>query len=82
LIIASFTGCKQNDTESIGELKKINRRLEDEILIVKETERISREIYRRTIKYTQTSLDNRQVFWGKDSINTFLLYEPASNLSI
>jgi hypothetical protein len=79
LVIASFAGCKQDDSESIAELKEINRRLEGELYIVKETGRISREIYRRTIKYSHTSLDNRQVFFGKDSVKIFLLNELALN---
>ncbi|MDR0699295.1 MAG: hypothetical protein LBG28_08790 [Tannerella sp.] len=77
LIIASFTGCKQKDTESIAELKEINRRLENESNAAKEAERIEREIYRRTIKYSQTPFDDSQVFWGKDSVNIFSLKELA-----
>jgi hypothetical protein len=79
LIAASFGSCNQQDTDSIAKLKEINRRLEDEFYTVREAERISLEIYRRTIKYSQTSLDNKQVFWGKDSINTFPLYKLALN---
>jgi hypothetical protein len=77
LIIAFFAGCKQDDSESIAELKEINRRLEGDLHIVKETGRISREIYRRTIKYSQTTLDNRQIFFGKDSVKIYSLNELA-----
>jgi hypothetical protein len=79
LIAASFSGCNQQDMDSIAKLKEINRRLEDEFYTVREAERISLEIYRRTLKYSQTFLDNKQVFWGKDSINTFPLRDLTLN---
>ncbi|MDR0573688.1 MAG: hypothetical protein LBG96_06590 [Tannerella sp.] len=77
LITASFAGCRQKDADDIAKLKELNQRLEDEFYNVREAERISLEIYRRTLEYSRTSIDDKPVFFGKDTVNTFSLDELA-----
>ncbi|GHT07526.1 hypothetical protein FACS189426_01100 [Bacteroidia bacterium] len=65
------------DKETASRLATLNLRLDSELFTARETEHISAEIYRRTVRYSQTPLENAIVYWGGDTLQTQLLSEIA-----
>lgn len=78
LLIISCTEKKQREANDIVSLKKTCKQLENELFIIKENEIINQEIFQRNIKYSDMSIDNTLVYWGRDSSNCISLSQIAS----
>ena len=78
LFLRIITSCTYTTSNEVNELNKINQKLTEELFFQNEHKRISQEIFRRTIMYCNTSIDNTKVYWGRDSLNTFDLSQVTS----
>jgi hypothetical protein len=73
----ALSSCAESSKEEINRLTKANQQLNDDLSIVTQTERINQEIFRRTVKYSEMSIENKKVYWGKDSLKTYSLKDLA-----
>ena len=77
-VLIITTSCTNRMSNEVNELSKINKKLTEELFFKNEEMVIYKEIFRRTIKYGNISIDNTKVFWGRDSLNTYSVSQIAS----
>ena len=78
VFLALITSCTKQKANEIFELKRTNQKLTEELLYKTEDQRVCHVIYLRTMTYCNNPVENSQVFWGKDSLNTCDLSQIAS----